>query len=85
MIEITYRHHGQRPSTTTAVRDDARKASTLPPSFEVVGVRYIGPKLVLRVDPPSDSISQDSVDAIATAFEDNWGGTIDHVDTTVMA
>jgi uncharacterized protein (UPF0218 family) len=85
-----YRHRGQRPSKSDIIRDDANKASTLPSSFEVVGVKY-GRRLdettvdsnqfALRVEPPSDNISQDAVDAIAQAFEDNWGGTIEHVET----
>lgn len=81
MIEITYRYHGQRPNRTVLIREAATTASTLPPSFEVVGVRYDDPEFVLLVGPPSDSISQAAVDAIATAFEDNWGGVVEHVET----
>lgn len=90
MIEIWYAHRGQRPSKADIISEDANKASTLPSSFEFVGVKY-GRRLddggfdnkqfALRVEPPSDNISTDAVDAIATAFEDNWGGTIDHVET----
>lgn len=90
MIKIWYRHHGQRPSKTDIIRKDASKASTLPPSFAVVGVEYgrilsddefDDNQFALRVEPPSDNISTDAVDAIATACEDNWGGTIEHVET----
>jgi len=95
MIKIWYRHHGQRPSKGNIIEQDAEKASTLPPSFEVVGIEYgrvtgtgsdgnqtfDGQQFALRVDPPSDNISTNAVDAIATAFEDNWGGSIEHVET----
>lgn len=90
MIKIWYSHRGHRPSKTQIISEDANKANTLPPSFEVVGVEYgraIDSKTVdstqfaLHVEPPSDNISTDAVDAIATAFEDNWGGSIDHVET----
>jgi len=90
MIVIWYRHRGQRPRRTDIISEDANKASTLPSSFAVVGVQY-GRELddgshdsnqfALRVNPPSDNISTDAVSAIATAFEDNWGGTIEHVET----
>jgi hypothetical protein len=92
MIVIWYRDRGQRPSKTDRIREDANKASTLSPSFEVVGVTYgrrlddgaLDPEqFALRVEPPSDSIPTDAVDAIATAFEDNWGGSIEHVETVV--
>lgn len=97
MIVIWYRHHGQRPKKSQIIREDANKASTLPPSFEVVGVRYgrqtgtdsDGNPIIdsqqfgLRVEPPSDNISQDAIDAIATAFEDNWGSTIEFVESVV--
>lgn len=90
MIKIWFRHRGQRPSKRKIIEEDAMKASTLPSSFEVVGVEYgkqqddgtvDGTQLALRVEPPSDNIPTDAVDAIATAFEDNWGGTIEHVET----
>jgi len=90
MIIIWYRHHGQRPSQTQLIRDDANKASQLPSSFEVVGVTYgrrIDNETVdsiqfgLRVNTSDDTISQTAIDAIATAFEDNWGGTIGRVGT----
>lgn len=98
MIKIWYKHRGQRPSKTQIIQEDANKASTLPPSFEVVGVEYgrqtgtdnEGNPIIdsnqfgLRVEPPSDNISQDAIDAIATAFEDNWAGSIDFVDTEVV-
>lgn len=90
MIKIWYRHRGQRPQKTSIIAEDSKQANTLPPSFEVVGVEY-GRRLsedefdatqfALRVEPPSDNISTDAVDAIATAFEDNWGGSIQHVET----
>lgn len=98
MIKIWYRHRGQRPSKSQIIREDANKASTLPPSFEVVGVTYgrqtgadsdgnpiiDANQFALNVEPPSDSISTNAVDAIATAFEDNWGGTIEHVETVTV-
>lgn len=93
MILIWYRHRGNRPSRTDIIREDANKASTLPPSFEVVGVQYgrridaetvDSQQFALRVEPPSDNISTDAVTSIATAFEDNWGGTIEHVETVVV-
>lgn len=93
MIKIWYRHHGQRPSKGDIIREDANKASTLPSSFEVVGVEYgrrisdtdfDANQFALIVDPPSDSISQNAIDSIATAFEDNWGGTIDFVESIVQ-
>jgi len=89
MMVIWYRHHGHRPSSGDIIREDANKASTLPSSFEVVGVKYgrrdgetvDNNQFGLRVEPPSDSISQDAIDAIATAFEDNWGGSVEFVET----
>lgn len=90
MITIWYKHHGQRPSKSDIIREDANKADILPSSFEVVGVTYgrrideetvDSNQFALRVEPPNDNISTDAVDAIATAFEDNWGGTIEHVET----
>lgn len=90
MIKIWYRHRGQRPNKTSIISEDAIKSSTLPTSFAVVGVEYgrrpfgdefDSNQFALRVDPPSDNISTNAVDAIATAFEDNWGGTIEHVET----
>jgi len=89
MIVIWYRHHGQRPSKTDIIRDDANAASLLPSSFEVLGVKY-GRKTAdgvdsnqfgLRVESSSDNISQDTINSIATAFESNWGGTVEHVET----
>lgn len=92
MIYIWYRHRGQRPKKTEAVRKDANKANTLPSSFEVVGVK-VGRRLddgtvdnnqfALRVEPPSDNISQDAIDAIGLAFEDNWCGSIEFVESEV--
>jgi hypothetical protein len=84
MIEITYRHHGQRPSQTDLIREDANAASTLPPSFAIDSVVYDDPMLTLCVDPPSDNISTNAVDAIASAWADRWGGQIDHVSTEVV-
>lgn len=93
MIVIWYRHRGTRPHKTDIIREDASKASTLPESFEVVGVTYgrtdgdgavDGSQFGLRVEPPSDNISTEAVDAIATAFEDNWGGSIKHVETVTQ-
>ena len=84
MIEITYRHHGQRPQRTEIVRSDANDATILPSSFEVVGVRYDDPELVLLVEVSSGSISDDVADSIAAAFESHWGGSIDHIDTTTV-
>ena len=90
MITIWYKHQGQRPGTTDTIREDANKADVLPSSFEVVGVSYgrridedtgDSNQFAIRVNPPSDDISTDAVDAIAEAFEDNWGGTIEHVET----
>jgi len=89
MIILWYRHRGQRPRRTDIIREDATKASDLPLSFEVVGVSYgrqtqsgiDHSQFALRVETSSDTISQSVVDAIATAFEDNWGGTIEHVET----
>lgn len=81
MIEITYRYHGARPSKTDIIREDANATSTLPSSFAVEGVRYDDPEFTLLVDPPSDSISTDAVDSIATAFEDRWGTMIEHIET----
>lgn len=93
MIVIWYRHHGQRPSKTDIIREDANAASTLPSSFEVVGVSY-GRRLddgtvdnnqfALRVEPPSDNMSQDAIGSIATAFEDNWVGSVDFVESVVQ-
>jgi hypothetical protein len=93
MIKIWYRHHGQRPNKSQIIAEDSKKASILPPSFEVVGIEY-GHRLddgtvdsqqfALRVEPPSDSISTDAVDAIATAFENNWAGSIEHVETVTV-
>jgi hypothetical protein len=92
MIIIWYRHHGQRPSQTQLIRDDANKTSQLPSSFEVVGVthgRRIDTETVdstqfgLRVNTSDDTISQSAIDAIATAFEDNWGGSIEFVESVV--
>lgn len=90
MIRIWYRHRGQQPRRTDIIKEDSHKSSTLPPSFAVVGVQY-GRALddgtrdpyqfALNVEPPSDNISSDAVTAIATAFEENWGGTIEHVET----
>lgn len=94
MIKIWYQHQGQRPSKTKIIRKDANKASTLPASFELVGVEYgrrldagsfASNQFALRVEPPSDSISTNAVDAIATAFENNWGGSIDHIETVVVS
>jgi hypothetical protein len=90
MIKIWYRHHGQRPRKSQIIAEDSKQASTLPASFEVVGVEYgrrideetvDGNQFALLVEPPSDNISTNAVDAIATAFEDNWGGSINHVET----
>lgn len=90
MIVIWYRHHGQRPSKTQIIKDDAGAASLLPSSFEVVGVSYgrrvdeqtvDNRQFALRVTTSSGSISQDAVSSIATAFESNWGGTVEHVET----
>jgi hypothetical protein len=92
MIVIWYRHRGQLPSKSSLIREDANKASVLPSSFEIVGVSY-GRQLddgfdanqfAIRCEPPSDKISTDAVDAIATAFSDNWGGAIEHVETVVQ-
>lgn len=69
---------------TDTIREDANAASVLPPSFEVVGVRYDDPEFTLLVEPPSDNMSQDAIDSIATVFEDNWGGTIDFVESIVQ-
>lgn len=93
MIKLWYRHRGQRPSKTSIIAEDANKASILPSSFAVVGVEYgrridsetfDSNQFALRVEPPSDNISTDAVDAIATAFEANWGGSIDHVETVQL-
>lgn len=93
MIKIWYRHRGQRPRKSDIIAEDATKASVLPPSFAVVGVQYgrrideetvDSQQFALRVEPPSDNISTDAVESIATAFEDNWGGTIEHVDTITV-
>lgn len=92
MIELWYKDHGQRPGKTHPIREDANAASTLPSSFEVVGVQHgrrIDEETVdsrqfgLRVEPPSDNISQDAIDAIATAFEDRWGGSVEFVESIV--
>lgn len=92
MIVVWYRHHGQRPSKSKTIRDDTNNASTLPSSFEVVGVQY-GRKtdeafdsnqFALRVEPPSDNMSQKAIDAISTAFEENWGGSIEFVESIVQ-
>lgn len=94
MIEIWYRERGNRPAQTQIIRDDADKADVLPSSFEMQGAIYgrrtgedtvDSSQFALVVDPPSDNISQDAVDSIATAFEDNWGGTIEHVETIVQS
>jgi hypothetical protein len=98
MIKIWYRHHGQLPRKSQIIAEDIKKASTLPSSFEIVGVEYgrktgmddggrpiiDSQQFALRVDPPSDNISTDAVSAIATAFEDNWGGSIEHVETVQL-
>lgn len=84
MIEITYRYHGSRPSQTDIIREDANAAGTLPPSFEIVNVRYNDPQFTLRVEPPNDDISQDAVDSIASAFESRWGSTTDHISTETV-
>lgn len=84
MIEITYKYHGARPSQTDIIREDANSANTLPASFAVEGVRYDDPEFTLLVEPPSDSISQDAIDSIATAFENRWGTMIEHIDTVVV-
>jgi len=92
MIIIWYRHHGQRPSKTDIIREDVNGASTLPSSFEVVGVEYgrntangvDSNQFALRCEPPSDNISQNAIDSIATAFEDNWGGSVDFVESIVQ-
>jgi len=90
MIIIWYRHRGQRPSKSEIIREDANKASTLPSLFAVIGVQHgrrideetvDSSQFALRVEPPSDSISTVAVNAIAAAFEDNWGGTVKHVET----
>jgi len=90
MIVIWYRHHGQRPSKTQIIKDDASAAPLLPSSFEVVGVQFgrrvneqtiDNRQFALRVTTSSDNISQDAVNSIATAFESNWGGAVEHVET----
>jgi len=90
MIEVWYRHHGQRPTRGDIIEQDAQAASTLPPSFEVVGVKFgrrldeetvDAQQIGLRVEPPSDSISTDAVESIASAFADRWGGTVEFVGT----
>lgn len=81
MIEITYKYHGSRPSRTDMIKQDANAASSLPASFEIDGVRYDDPQFTLRVNPPSDSVSQTAVDSIATAFADRWGSKIAHIST----
>lgn len=91
MIVIWFRHRGQRPSRTDAIQEDATKAATLPSPFNIVGVtygrsvddEYRSDHFGLRVNSPSDSISTEAVTAIGTAFEDNWGGTVEHVETIV--
>jgi hypothetical protein len=89
MIKVWYRHQGQRPRKTDMIREGANKANRLPRSFEVIGVQYgrslddgsfDSNQFALRVDPPSDNISTNAVGAIATAFEDSWGGTVEHVE-----
>lgn len=93
MIKIWYRNHGLRPKQTQIIVEDSKKANTLPPSFEVVKVEYgrrideetfDSQQFALCVEPPSDNISTDAVSAIATTFEDNWGGSIDHVETITV-
>jgi len=93
MIVIWYRDNGNRPQKTATISDHAYQADIIPSSFEVEGVIYgrrIDSSTVdteqfgLRVDPPSDSISTDAVDSIATALETFWGGQINHVDTEVV-
>lgn len=93
MIKIWYEYRGQRPSKTDIIIEDANKSSALSPSFAVVGVEYgrrvdeetvKSKQFALRVDTPSDNISTDTVDAIATAFQDKWGGTIEHVETVQL-
>jgi len=90
MIVIWYQDRGQRPNKTKIIREDANKASLLPSSFEVVGVQFgrrvdeqtvDNSQFALRVNTSSDNISQDAVNLIATAFESNWGGTVEHVET----
>jgi len=90
MIVIWYQDRGQRPNKTKIIREDANKASLLSSSLEVVGVQFgrrvddntvDNSQFALRVTTSSGSISQDAVNSIATAFESNWGGTIEHVET----
>ena len=90
MITIWYKNHGHRPSKSEIIREDANKADILPSSFEVVAVEYgrrideetvDSNQFALQVNPPSDNISTDAIDSIATAFEDNWGGTVEHIAT----
>lgn len=93
MIELTYHTPGDAPSATEQIRSDANRADTLPSSFEVVAVRreatdahpsYSGRTFTLLVDPPSDNISQNAVDAIAAAFSNRWGRDVSHVETNVV-
>jgi hypothetical protein len=92
MIIVWYRHRGQRPSKTDIIRKDVNSASTLPPSFNVIGVSFgretadgfDSNQFALHVDPPSDNMSQNAIDAIATAFEDSWGGSVDFVESVVQ-
>jgi uncharacterized protein (UPF0218 family) len=90
VIVLWYQDRGQRPNRTETIREDANAVSTLPPSFDVVGVthgRRIDGETVdqrqfgLRVEPPSGNISQDAIDAISTAFEDRWGGSVEFVES----
>jgi hypothetical protein len=97
MILLWYKTHSHRPNRTDTIRNDAQAASTLPSSSEVVGVthgRQTGERddgtpivdqtqFALRVEPPSDSMSQNAIDAIATAFEDRWGGSVEFVESVV--
>jgi hypothetical protein len=50
----------------------------------VTGVRYDDPEFTLLVDPPSDNISQDAIDSIASAFADRWGGKVDFIESAVV-
>ena len=94
MIVLWYRHRGQRPTKANIIKEDAYTAVTLPANFKVAGVEY-GRRLsedefdanqfALRVEQPSDSIGTTAVEAIATAFEDNWGGSIEFVESVVQS
>ena len=89
MIQIWFRHYGQRPEHTAAVRSDAAATDVMPESAQIEGVQYgrlesageyNHQQLGLRVNVTSDGFSEEWAESLAAAFASNWGGTVEYVD-----